>query len=137
MKTVTDLFVELFGDAVSPLDVNIMYLARPVNVSQLNAHLHGQQAIRLVGPVNARRVGVVHFGIELGQDLEVALQVGGQDGFNDQVAEAFEFGAVQVHQKVAARVGEEQRPGGSSVMVLKYRPIVIEDRLFSRFDNRQ
>jgi len=125
------LFVKLLGDAMGPLNVNLVHLAWSVDISQFDAHLHGQQSIGFVGPIDAPCIGVIHFDVELGQDFKVAFQIGGQDRLDNQKSNALEFSAVQVHQEIETRIREEQGPGRGRVMVLQHRAVVVQDRLGS------
>ena len=99
-----NLFIEFFSDAVSPLDVDLVDLARTVDIGQFDAHLHRQQPVGFVGPVDAWRPGVVHFDVKLGQDFKMAFKIGGQDGLDDQETEALELSTIQVHQEIVARI---------------------------------
>lgn len=48
----THLFIELIDDAVSPLQMQVLALQRPIDVRQFNAHLADQQPVVLIGPVD-------------------------------------------------------------------------------------
>lgn len=75
--TLLYLFVEFFSDTMSPLNVDVMNFTGAVDVGQFNAHLHGEEAIGFVGPVDTGRVGVIDFGVEFGQNFKMAFQIGG------------------------------------------------------------
>lgn len=47
------LFIKLIDDAFCPLQMQVFAFCRPIDVSQLDAHLTNQQAVVLVGPVNS------------------------------------------------------------------------------------
>lgn len=53
----------------------------------------------------------VYLGVELCQEVKVFLEVGGEDGLDDQEAEAFELHMLQVAQEVVLWPGHEQVPG--------------------------
>lgn len=53
-KSGTDLFVELVHNALSPLEVEVFALERPIDVGKLDAHLAHQEPVVLIGPVNPR-----------------------------------------------------------------------------------
>ena len=55
----SNLFVELLGDAVGPLEVEVFGLARPVNVGHLDDHVDGHQTVSFRRPVDAHRVRVI------------------------------------------------------------------------------
>lgn len=57
------------------------------------------------------------------------LQVRGQDGFNDQEAEALELHVIQVDQKVKLRLGKVEAPGCGGVVVLQNGPVIVEHGL--------
>ncbi len=57
------------------------------------------------------------------------LEVGGQDGLDDQEAKAFEVHVVQTGQKVVLGPRHEQIPGGRCVMILQHRTIIIKNSL--------
>lgn len=57
------------------------------------------------------------------------LQVRGQDGFNDQEAEALELHVIQVDQKVKFWLGKVEAPGGGGVVVLQHGPVIVEHSL--------
>ena len=92
---------------MGPLDVDVMNLAGSVDIGQFDAHLHCQQSIAFVGPIDARGISIVDFDVELGQDFEVTFQIGSQDGLDDEEAKSLELGPLQVHQKVETRIGQE------------------------------
>lgn len=59
----------------------------------------------------------------------MALKIRCQDLLNRTVAEALELRLVKACQGVEVRVGEEQVPGGRSVRVLQYGPVVLKHLL--------
>lgn len=67
--------------------------------------------------------------VELSQKVKVLLQVCGQDGFDDQEAEALELHVIQVDQKVEFRTGKVEAPGGGGVVVLQHGSVVVEHGL--------
>ena len=67
--------------------------------------------------------------VELCEKLKVLLEVGGEDGLDDEEAEPFELGLVEVKQPVVSRVGEEEAPDRGSVVGLEDGPVVVEDSL--------
>lgn len=56
----THLFIELVDNALCPLQMQVLALQRPIDVSQFNAHLADQQPVILVGPINTCRWIVTH-----------------------------------------------------------------------------
>lgn len=54
------LFIKLIDNAFCPLQMQVLALCRPIDVSQFDAHLTNQQTVVLVGPVNSDIV--VHLG---------------------------------------------------------------------------
>lgn len=58
----TDLFVEFVHNALSPLEVQIFAFERPVDVSQLDAHLTHQEPVVFIGPVNPRTPIITNLG---------------------------------------------------------------------------
>ena len=67
-----------------------------------------------------------HLGVELSEEVKVLLQVGGQNGLDDQEAETFEFHMVQVDEEVVLRVGHEEIPGRGSVVVFQNGSVIVE-----------
>lgn len=59
----------------------------------------------------------------------MTLEVGGEDGFNDEEPEPLEFCAVQVREEVVLWAGEEEGPSGRRVVVLQYTTVVVQHRL--------
>ena len=57
------------------------------------------------------------------------LQVGGQNVFDDEEAESFEFGHIKVKKKVVFVIGEEKRPGRGDMMILQNRSIIVQNSL--------
>lgn len=71
----------------------------------------------------------LHLGIELSQEVKVLLEVGGEDGLDDEEAESFELHVAQVAQEVVLGVRQEEVPGGSSVVVLQDGAVVVQNGL--------
>lgn len=59
------------------------------------------------------------------------LEVGGQDGLNDEKTKALELHMIQVDQEVELWPGQVEVPGGRGVVVLQHRPVIIEHGLHS------
>lgn len=58
------------------------------------------------------------------------LQVGGEDGLDDEEAKALELHMVQVGQEVELRLGQEETPRCRGMVVLQDRAVVIQHSLW-------
>lgn len=65
------LFIKLIDDAFCPLQMQVFAFCRPIDVSQLDAHLTNQQAVVLIGPVNSNII--VHLGDRKKETMTVIL----------------------------------------------------------------
>ncbi len=77
-------------------------------------------------------VAILNFtdlGVEFGNNLEVSLEVGGEDGLDDEETETVQFPFLQVDEPVVARVRQQEAPGGRRVVTLQHRPVIVQDRL--------
>ncbi|RUS84019.1 hypothetical protein EGW08_008197, partial [Elysia chlorotica] len=142
-QVVDERLLELGQLRISPVHVRrdgqaqarllVFGLGRPVDVRQLDDHLSDQKSVRLERPVHAGlsslSTALAYLGVELCQDLEVPLEVGGQDGLDDEEAEPLEFRRLQARDEVVGRVVEQQGPGRRRMVVLQHRPIIVENRL--------
>lgn len=70
-----------------------------------------------------------YLGIELSQEVKMLLEVGGENGLDDEEAEAFELHVAQVAQEVVLRVRQEEVPSCSSVVVLQNGAVIIQHSL--------
>lgn len=75
--------------------------------------------------------GRAHLGAPFCEELEVALEVRGEDEFDQQEAEAAQLRRVQVTQPEELGPRTQQTPGACSVVVLEHRAIVVQDCLRS------
>lgn len=57
------------------------------------------------------------------------FQVSGQNGLNNQKAEALKIHVVETGQEVVLRLGHKKIPGRGSVVILQNRAVVVEHRL--------
>ena len=75
------------------------------------------------------REGQAHLGAPLGEELEVALEVRGEDELDEEEAEAAQLRGVQVAQPEELGARAQQAPRTRCVVVLQHRPVVVQDRL--------
>ena len=59
----------------------------------------------------------------------MTLEVGGEDGLDDEEAEAVELALLQVDEPVVLRVGEQESPGRRRVVALQHRPVIVQNSL--------
>lgn len=64
------------------------------------------------------------------------LQIGGQNGLDDQEPKTFELHVVQVDQEVELRPGHEEVPGWGSVVIFQNGPIVVQHSLHTSEDTQ-
>lgn len=54
------LFIEFVDDSLRPLQMQLLTLQRPIDISQFDAHLAHQQSIVFIGPVDTGHAVIAH-----------------------------------------------------------------------------